>query len=75
MKNKLTSADIKKILYKTKPTAHLFASQNDNYFYDCVVDNLQIMFIVPISEMGEKPFKDKEPAQLLIRWYDKHYTL
>ena len=67
--------EIKKLLYKKKPTATKFADNGSYYFYDCIIEDIQIMFTVPYAEMGEKFFQVSEPAHLLIRWITGHNIL
>lgn len=74
----LTLNEIKKDLYKFKPVANRFTSANQFTLYDCVIDypvrkSIQIFFKVPDSEAIN--FSDREPAQLLIRWYDGYKTI
>ncbi len=65
--------EVKKLLYKTDPTAQLYKVQNGVAYYVCMdihsgkVDNLH--FHVPIVDMGDTAFKANEPAKHLIRWF------
>lgn len=60
---------IKKKLYREKPIAHLdYETDTLRVYLTCLQDGQYIQFKVPLSEMGENPFKEEEPAQLLIRW-------
>ena len=66
---------IKKELYKQKPLAHRFFMGKYQHQYRCFIDvgeikQFKIVFTVPISDMGETPFTDSMPAQLLIRYLD-----
>lgn len=61
--------DIKKALYKEKHIAFNSYKDNVSYCYTTELNNgVVVDFKVPIKEMGEKPFDDEIPAQLLIRW-------
>lgn len=66
--------EIKKVLYKEKPTALLYgeegspASNDYTFIYFTVMSIGEVTFRVPVSEMGEKVFGAELPAQLLIRW-------
>lgn len=63
--------EIKKALYKEKPTATLYFEDDKTYSYDTtLLDESVIKFNVPISEMGENLFAKVLPAQLLIRWIE-----
>lgn len=74
--------EIKKALYKEKPTAKKTAQINGlvdppimlHAEYKCKLSNgTTVIFAVPRKEMGEKTFDDEMPAQLLIRWMVKCY--
>lgn len=64
--------EIKKTLYKQKPTAKLeFRDRciNCKWYYEAkLLDGTKVNFEVPVSEMGEKKFEEELPAQFLIRW-------
>ena len=61
--------EIKKALYKEKPVAICFAENEIAKYYRCELkDYGKHEFHVPWSDMGDKPFEDELPAQLLIRW-------
>jgi hypothetical protein len=64
--------EIKKALYKEKPTAVKLSEFEGHWLYKTVLGNGEtIQFSVPITEMGENEFEDQLPAQLLIRWIYK----
>jgi len=70
--------EIKKALYKEKPTAirtDRQTSENtitsvDPYdrYICCLQNGHTVVFIIPHKEQGENLFNKTEPAQLLIRW-------
>lgn len=62
--------EIKKALYKEKPTAFLNSHETDEMwkYQAWLADGTLINFEVPISDMGQNKFKEVESAQLLIRW-------
>lgn len=76
----MTTTEIKKALYKQKPMA-TFRGQDENrgdMIYTCDISELkgtseQVCFTVPESE--SEPLKEKEQAQLLIRWLTGTITL
>jgi hypothetical protein len=76
---KITSkelTEIKKLLYKEKPNATCFGKTPNGYWlYDTVVDGKQIMFSIPVADMGEQQFNIVEPAQLLIRYIDEYHII
>ena len=63
--------EIKKALYKEKPTAYL-KSNDDGYEYYSTIEsmNLLVRFNIPVSDMGTSihRFKAQMPAHELIRW-------
>lgn len=66
--------EVKKLLYKEKPTATLVKIKDGFFVYTAAIkSNRQTVdFKVPVDETvnteGETIFGDTEPAQLLIRW-------
>lgn len=67
----MTNNEAKKLLYKVKPIANCFHKTPLTWIYDAIIDDIQIIFKVPVSDMGDLSFKDKEQAQLLIRYIDE----
>ena len=65
--------EIKKVLYKEKPIAVRYGESLffKTYLYTTQSSLGKIKFSVPISDMGEKLFEEKIPAQLLIRWIEQ----
>lgn len=68
----LTLNDIKKLLYKHKPIAYKVGKSPEGHYYITDIYGQIINFFIPEAEMyneeGKEVIKDKEPAQLLIRW-------
>lgn len=64
----MNNTEIKKYLYRVKPTAKAVAKLDKVYLYHADIDQHYVAFRVPIDEMGENLFEDEIPAQLLIRW-------
>ena len=62
--------EIKKELYKNKPTAYRFLKTDDLHIYQTLISNSRLQFNVPLSDMGTSihRFKDEMPAHELIRW-------
>ena len=61
--------EIKKALYKEKPTAFKVFTGNIAYqYYAELQDGNKIYFEVPVSDMGDMLFNETEQAQLLIRY-------
>lgn len=65
----MTKEEIKKALYREKPTAKLYDKNNLHFFYSCQLENGgTVFFKVPVIEMGNLPYSDEEQGQLLIRY-------
>jgi hypothetical protein len=62
--------EIKKMLYLNKPKAKLIYKDENLYKYESNVNDIEILFNVPIADMGTNPniFKDEMEAKFLIRW-------
>jgi hypothetical protein len=68
--------DIKKELYKQKPTAELICIRGGIAHYDTTirlpeslgVENKTIFFAIPVQDMGDADFTPTMDAKLLIRW-------
>lgn len=62
--------ELKKILYLNKPIAKLESSNKELFTYKTSVNDIEILFNVPVSDMGTNPgiFKPEMEAKLLIRW-------
>jgi hypothetical protein len=73
-----TLTEIKKHLYKEKPTAYKFAVGTEFTTFDCTLQflvskDIQVFFKIPNKDASG--FNHSEPAQLLIRWYSHYITL
>ena len=69
--------EIKKELYKQKPTANLMFIRVGNVYYDTTIknadgDDTNVMFIVPVNDMGEADFFPEMDAKLLIRYINNN---
>jgi len=66
----MTLNELKKVLYKEKPTAFLHNTNDGEKTYIAEVsDGKSVFFRIPKSEVTDE-FKDEVPAQLLIRWIE-----
>lgn len=73
----MTKDEIKKALYREKPTAKLVdagrtggVADFDYRRYEAETSIGTVSFFIPTHEMGETLFGKEEPAQLLIRWME-----
>ncbi len=73
----MTKNEIKKTLYREKPEAKLIDKGRtggivdiDFHRYEAETSLGTVRFFVPDHEMGERPFGETEPAQLLFRWME-----
>jgi hypothetical protein len=64
----MTLNDIKKELYKQKPTAYLKYIRKETAFYSASVSGYNIEFEIPVNDMGEADFGPTMDGKLLIRW-------
>jgi hypothetical protein len=68
----LTLNDIKKYLYKNKPIAALKNVTADGIWYSCDIEisttTYEVLFCVPLNEIGDTIFERQMPAQLLNRY-------
>lgn len=71
---KVEDNEIKKALYRQKPTATKLRSEQGCYEYRCEVQIqgtelwVEVNFRVPIADMGVIKFHNEMEAQLLIKW-------
>ena len=69
---KMEKNDIKKWLYKNKPTADLIQVTKDylNYVVHLKDEetSLVVRILIPLSDIGDASFFPKMESQLLIRW-------
>lgn len=59
--------DIKKILYKTKPSAYFMYAREGCLYYH-TLHPYEYFFRVPVSDIGESTYMPEMAAQLLIRY-------
>lgn len=60
--------DIKKGLYKNKPTAKMNYIRLNSAYYSTILEGQEIVFKVPTEDMGDADFYSEMDAKLLIRW-------
>lgn len=66
----MNTNEIKKLLYKQKPTATLIKKKGNVWIYAAALKEprMYIDFEVPESDMGDAKFENNMEAHLLIRW-------
>ena len=60
--------EIKKELYKQKPTAHFNFIRKGVAYYNTELNGEQIWFEIPVNDMGDADFGTTMEAKLLNRW-------
>lgn len=60
--------EIKKLLYKEKPTAFLNYIRKGVAYYHTELGGKNIWFEIPVEDMGDADFGTTMDAKLLIRW-------
>lgn len=60
--------ELKKVLYREKPLANLTYVRKGVIYYECVVNDIHILFEVPVNDIGDADFFPTMRAQHLIRW-------
>jgi hypothetical protein len=58
--------EIKKELYRTKPTAYFQSYQGGLLYYKTL--GVEYHFSIPVEDTGTAPFLPEMPAQQLNRW-------
>jgi hypothetical protein len=68
--------EIKKELYKQKPTANLIYIRKGSAYYESKImvesEPIRIFFEVPVSDMGDADFTSVMDAKLLNRWISEN---
>ena len=68
----MTVNEIKKELYKQKPTAELLHVDKEGIHYECtLIDGTVIYFSVPSNDIQDAKFYHKMEAQHLNRWINE----
>ena len=60
--------DIKKLLYKKNPPAGLQFIRKGVAYYISNIDDVEIKFEIPVSDMGDADFLVWMDSKYLIRW-------
>ncbi len=68
----MTKNDIKKALYKEKPKAYLQFIRKGLVYYKATCSLGEVLFEIPVDDMGDADFRNTEDAQLLNRWLMFH---
>lgn len=62
------NTEIKKLLYKQKPTAHFMYVRKGHAYYYADLEDRKVHFKVPVSDMGDADFGIEMESQHLNRW-------
>lgn len=69
--DELSKTGVKKLLYKEAPSAEFKEISFGIATYTAIANNnLNIIFKIPVNDMGEATFYPKMEAKHLIRWID-----
>lgn len=60
--------EVVKMVYKNKPTATLMYIRKGKAFYKASIEQNDILFEVPVDDMGEADFTNEMESQFLLRW-------
>ena len=60
--------EIKKALYRQKPTAFFNYIRKGVAYYQTELDGKNLWFEIPVDDMGDADFGKTMEAKLLIRW-------
>ena len=60
--------EIKKALYRQKPTAFFNYIRKGVAYYHTELDGENLRFEIPVDDMGDADFGSTMEAKLLIRW-------
>lgn len=60
--------EIKKVLYRENPPAHLASVRKDGILYVSLWHELTFNFVVPLDELGETIWSPRMDSKLLIRY-------
>jgi len=60
--------EIKKLLYIHKPTAKFTHIRKGHAFYKTNVVDTEVIFDIPVIDMGDADFFDEMEAKHLVRW-------
>ena len=60
--------DLKKFLYKENPIAEFNCIKKGVAIYEIWHEGQPIIFMIPITDMGDASFKKHMDSKLLIRW-------
>lgn len=60
--------EIKKALYRQKPTAFFNYIRKGVAYYHTELDGKNLWFKIPVNDMGDADFGSTMEAKLLIRW-------
>lgn len=65
----MTKNEIKKDLYKQNPTAVFTHIRKNVAFYKTKLENnIEVLFEIPVVDMGDTDFSNEMDSKYLIRW-------
>jgi hypothetical protein len=67
--------EVKKKLYKEKPTAYRTFQDSNRQAYVAELSDGEVVFDIPISDAIGANLQDTMPSQLLIRWIKEYHPV
>lgn len=67
--------EIKKLLYKHKPTAFRTFKDDNRQAYVCELPDAEVIFNIPMNDAAGANLLETMPSQLLIRWIENYYPV
>ena len=64
----MTKNELKKAIYLLKPIAYFQYINKGSAFYKSQINQLDIIFDIPLSDMGTSEFLPEMDAKYLLRW-------
>ena len=66
----MTASEIKKVLHRTNPPANLLHIKKGKAVYQSKTEVGNVVFNVPVDDMGDAAFLQQMDSKHLIRWID-----
>ncbi len=64
----MSTNNLKKQIYKENPIATLQRIKKGRAYYTAIINSRNLIFSIPIDDMGDAEFLNSMSSKLLIRW-------